>query len=171
MHKICKSINFHAKEWHDYCNWRKRQFTEFKSLDSTLQNSIFTPQLDHDWNFAVNTGNFLTDVVNDLNFAKSYCVRQDAQIILSFDFIDNADPNRQTIGFDILDGALDYSLLTNFGNDISIVNKYLDTSGLISSREDVIKVHQWFLSEMPNDGHVHGSKICAVYPEIETPKK
>ena len=170
LHKICKSIDFDTKEWKDYCTWRNKNFTEFKSLDSTIQNSIFEPKLDNDWSYVVDTGKYLTDVVNDLDFAKSCSERLEAQIILSFDFVDSTDQDREIIGYDILDGALNYSLLTNFGSDISIVNKHLDTNGLISNRANAIEVHEWFLSEMPDDAHVQGSKTCSVYQQIETNK-
>jgi len=170
LYKICKSIDYDSKEWKDYCSWRNKDFNEFKSLDSTIQKSIFEPKLDSDWSFVVNTGQYLTDVVNDLEFAKEYSKRVEAQSILSFDFIDSTAQNREVIGYDILDGALSYSLLTNFGSNINIVNKHLNDSGLISNKADAIRVHKWFSSEMPDDAHVEGSKICSVYQQTETNK-
>lgn len=167
LYKICKPIDYEANEWKDYCAWRNRVFTEFRSLDSTIQNSVFEPTEDSDWDFLVYTDEYLTDVVNDLNFARSYAERMDAQVILSFDFIENAENDREVVGYDILDGALSFSLLTNFGNDISIVNKHLDTSGLIPVKSTAIAVHEWFLSKMPQGSHVIGSKICSVYPRMK----
>jgi len=168
LYKICKSIDYNAKAWQDYCIWRQKSFTEFQSLVSTIQNCIFEPNSNGDWECVVSTDQYLTDIVNDLDFAKSYCEREDAQVILSFDFIENTDLECEVIGYDILDGALNYSLLTNFGNDISLVNKHLQTNGLILDRVTAIKVHEWFLSEMPDDPHVHGSKICSVYQPIKS---
>ena len=152
-----------SQEWRDYCLWRQKEFSEFESLDSIIHNSLFTPEEDDDWNYVVTNNQYLTDVVNDFAFAQRYAQRVGADEILIFDFVENEGTARHILGYDILDGAFSFSLLTNFGNDIAIVNDCLGPSGLIVRADQAAQVHEWFRSQMPDDPHVVGSRLFKVY--------
>ncbi len=163
LHKICKSVNMASQKWRSYCLWRKMEFAAFDSLDSTIHNSVFAPHEEDDWNYAVTTDQYVTDVVNDFAFAKQYAQRIGADEILIFDFAENEATACPVLGYDILDGAFRYSLLTNFGNDIAIVNGFLSPNGLIVHADQAAQVHKWFNSHMSDDPHVIGSRLFRVY--------
>ena len=162
LHKICKSVNLSSQEWRSYCLWRNLEFTSFDSLDSTIHNCLNYEEDTDYWNFAVTNGNYLTDVVNNFDYAQRIARRSGADEILMFDFLEDEDSSR-SVGYDILDGAFIFSLLTNFGNDISIVNECLGSNGLIHDKEMAEKVHLWFMNNMPHDPHVIGSRLFSVY--------
>ncbi len=155
-----------SQEWRNYCLWRKREFTSFDSLDSTIHNSMFSVEEDDDWNYSVSNGHYLTDVANDFAYAQRYAQRCGADEILIFDFVDNEDATLHVVGYDILDGAFNYSLLTNFGNDITIVNDCLGPNGLIRDKDKALEVHRWFMNNMPDDHHVIGSRLFTVYDKF-----
>lgn len=115
------------------------------------------------WNYSVSTDGYLTDVVSEFDYAQRYAKRCGADEILMFDFVEDEDSALCIVGYDVLDGAFRYSLLTNFGNDIKIVNDCLGSNALIPDKDKAQEVHQWFLKEMPNDPHVLGSRVFAIY--------
>jgi len=164
LHKLCKNIDFSSKAWKEYCQWRNYSFTSFESLDSSLWNSNFNPVSDEDWRHAIINGDILTDVVRDIEYALTLAKASGADTVLNFDFL-NDEKTENVIGYEILDGSFSYSLLTNFGNNISPVNDCLGRNGLIRHRFQAINVHTWFLENMPSDGHVKGSMIFAVYKQ------
>ena len=110
MYKICKTIDYESEGWKRYIEWRNIEIVEFESLDSVMNESMFEPQEDDEWKFTLSTECFLTSIVTDLEFAKKYAVEHGANTILSFDYIENEDPAKTVIGYDILDGDFMYSL-------------------------------------------------------------
>ena len=165
MYKICQKISFGSKEWLEYILWRNFNFQSFESLDSTLRKSFFLPKTEDDWKYALTIGKIMTDVVTDLKKKKKYCQLHSGDEIAVFSFLE--DEREGCIGYDILDGELNYSLLTNFGNDDKIVNACLSRNALIRHKFQVLQVHEWWISTMGNDPHVQGSKIVAVYESID----
>lgn len=152
-----------SPEWRNYCLWRQREFTAFDSLDSTIRNSVINVGDEEFWKHSVSNGGYLTDVVNDFSYAQRYAQRCGADEILMFDYFDNADYSRDVVGFEILDGGFRYSLLTNFGNDITIVNDCLAANGLIPDQDKAREVHRWFMENMADDPHVIESRLFTVY--------
>lgn len=146
-----------------YCLWRNYNFREFESLDSNIHNSIFKAKNEEDWTFSISNGIHLTDIISDNQHAEKCAKRLHADEILNFDFIESENPSCDIIGYEILDCAFSYSLLTNFGNDIDIVNICLARNALIRHKEQAELVHKWFLDHMTNDPHVMGSRIFVVY--------
>lgn len=167
LHKICKAIDYSSQAWRDYCHWRNHKFTMLESLDSMLRDTVYEcPEHDTDWQYTLTIdrfGGIVTDVINDDAYAIQLARRLGGEVILNFDY-QELEVVQNVIGYDILDGDCQFSLLTNFGNDIPIVNRYLTGNGLILLLSDVLQIHAWFLEHMPNDGHVGGSRIFAVYP-------
>ena len=170
LHKICNSIDYQSQDcWASYIAWRKFEFRTFESLDSSVHNSFFSVRRDADWKYVLTLNGYVADVVTDFDYAVFYCKKYKGDEVLNFDFIEEEDTKRQVLGYDILDVALRYSLLTNFGNDLQIVNEDLSDNGLILAKSTAIKVHQWFMSHMPEDHHVNGSRICSVYEKSVQP--
>lgn len=166
LYKICTPIEYSSEAWQKYCAWRERTFADFASLDSHLRDSHFTVEDDDDWNYVLTNGSYLTDIVNDLAFALRCSHRYGNTEILSFAFLEHEDPTRKILGYDILDSEFGYSLLTNFGNDIEIVNDNLADNGLVLQKEVALAVYQWFKDNMTDDAHVCDSRVFTVYETI-----
>jgi len=166
MYKTCKSIDYQSSEWQNYLAWRKMPFTSFESADSSLNQFNFVPLENDDWKHIVTIENFLTDLVTDLDHAMWYAKKHDFDTLIELDFVEQEDPQRNKLGYDILDGDYSYSLLTNFGNDIEIVNENLSRNALVPDKNAALKVHEWFLENMPTDPHVQGSRIFTIYRKI-----
>ena len=165
--KICVPIKYDSSEWKKYCLWRNYTFSDFRSLDSTIRGSCFEVTENADWDHALTVGTILTDVVTDVDYAKKIKGRYKDSIIERFDYVENyLGDETDIVGYDILDGGMSYSLLTNFGNDIIQVNSILTRNGLIRHRRQVLELHKWFLGNFINDGHVDGSRIVCVYKEL-----
>jgi hypothetical protein len=120
-----------SAEWRNYCLWRNYNFSEYESLDSHIHNSVFKVKNERDWEFTITNGIYQTDIISNYEYAVLCCYRLSADEILNFDFIENEDNKNPIVGYDILDCDFNYSLLTNFGNDIKIVNNCLAKNGLI----------------------------------------
>ena len=67
------------------------------------------------------------------------------------------------LGYDLIDGSNDVSLLTNWGNDVGIVNRSISNTGLIRSRSVIEEVKDELLNAFGTDGHVDGCKVVSVY--------
>lgn len=163
LHKVCRSIDVQGAEWKSYCRWRGRSFLDFQSLDSQLRHSLFDGPQGDEWGATLTRGAFLTDVIQGPEAAAAIAHRLGADEILNFAAIDG-EAYIPILGYDILDGELGYSLLTNFGSDIGIVNEHLESNGLVVDISVAQQIHEWFLTEMFDDPHVTGSRIFAVLP-------
>ena len=160
--KIVKPIKYNSKEWHDYIIWRNYNFTDFRSIDSILRNSQYEAVTEEDFENTLIINGVCTDVISNLAYAKRIKHRYDGIEIEVFDFIELEIPNGDIVGYDILDGDLSYSLLTNFGNDIMVINSCLTRNGLIRHFDQVKIVHNWLKNNMGRDNHVIGSRIVAI---------
>ena len=167
MFKIVKDHPFTKKEWSEYVLWRNYGFSSFESVDSTLRGSKFTITVDDDWDHVLTIGSCLTDILKDVAYAKKCSLRYDNAIVVGFDIAGNGDAEEHpVIGYDILDGQLAYSLLTNFGNDIVPVNSVLAKNALIRHYQQAREAHGWFLKNMADDAHVKGSQVVCVYGSV-----
>jgi hypothetical protein len=165
LYKICKSkVDFKSKEWRDYILWRNYNFSTFDSLDSKLRKSFYKPSKDNDYEHTLINNGLLTDITDSLVVAKRlHDENGGLGEILQFDFATNKESPDEIIGYDILDGYLTYSLLTNYGNNLDFVNNCLCKNGLIRTYDQAKVVHQMLISKFPNDGHTEGSTIFRVY--------
>jgi hypothetical protein len=163
LHKICNNIDYGSDKWKSYCLWRNYSFREYRSLDSIINDVIEFEIEDGDWNSAVFNGDLLTDVICGSSYANKYALKLNAEIVLNFDYIENENPSERIMGYDILDGNFSYSLLSNFGNNVKVVNANLSGNALVRSRDVVIDIHKWFQNNMKDDAHVSNSKIFVVY--------
>jgi hypothetical protein len=138
----------------------------FESLDSNIRGSLFKPRTDADWACALTTESIVTDALTDKEHALYIAENHGNALVIEFDYFENNDDSKPSLGYDILDGNYSYSLLTNFGNDITIVNGCLSRNALIRHQTQVIEVHKWFIENMSDDNHVDGCNIFVVYGTI-----
>lgn len=162
--KVVKKIDYSSPEWHDYIIWRNYNFEKFESVDTILNESLFTPETQEDW-LNVYHEDFMTDIITNFDYAnnvKQKIANSRIQIFCELE----EDFTTQLLGYDILDGYFSYSLLTNFGNDIKTVNSHLSKIGLIKDINIVEQAFEWFQKNMGNDNHVFNSKIVKVFSPI-----
>ncbi|WP_223788366.1 hypothetical protein [Marinicella meishanensis] len=160
---IVESFGPHSEGWAAYVAWRGLTLDAFESIDGMLRCALFhTPNTPTEWAHVVNE-NCMLHLITDHGFAI-----QLLQIIGEGDLVgiklEQHEPNHpQFLGFDLIDGQFDVSLLTNWGNDNTMVNQHLGRNGLIKDLATVQQIQQHLLSEFAHDGHVPGCQIVSVY--------
>lgn len=153
--------------WISYCQWRGLAFTCFDSIDSILRPSLFDATEEDDWNHVVHE-DFKTHLMTDYDYAvqKQSEMGQGDLVGLKFSEHDQSDP--RFIGFDLLDGYCDISLLTNWGNDVDRINLSLSSNALVLSYQTVKDIQQELLQTNGTDPHVEGCQIVSIYRLNET---
>ncbi len=148
--------------WTDYCQWRGFEFERFDSIDGILRSNLMGSPDDSDWPYIVNE-DFMLHFITDMEHA----FRKLAQIgkgdIVGVKLDDHEPGKSSFLGYDILDGYFDVSLLTNWGNDITVINDSMELKGLVADFDQVNMIHQHLLSNYGNDAHVKGSRIISLY--------
>jgi hypothetical protein len=149
-------------KWSDYCQWRGFTFDRFDSIDGILRYNLLESPADDDWPYIVKE-DFMLHFITDLKHA----FRKLAQIgkgeIVGVKLDDHDPENPNFSGYDILDGDFDVSLLTNWGNDIAMVNDSIALNGLVADFDQVKMIQQYLLSNYGDDPHVKGSRIISLY--------
>lgn len=163
LYTILESFSPGCKEWNSYIKWRGINFKSFDSIDGMLRETLFdTPQTDEEWAYVVNES-CMIHLIIDFQFAlkKLNELGKGELIGLKLDNHDENSPN--FLGFDLIDGHYHVSLLTNWGNDIEIINQSLQDNALVKDFGIITKIYNHVKSSHPNDGHVRGCKIISVY--------
>ena len=154
--------------WTRYLEWSKlNQITDFCSLDSILNNSVFTPSTAKDWDNCVNE-DFKTDLITNLEFAlhvqrnalqsRIFGVTIDPRSAPSHEHFD------QFLGYDIIDGYCDVSLLTNCGGFPDVFsNDLINQFGLIGDITIAYEVRDNLRNKYSTDSHAKACEVWAVY--------
>lgn len=148
--------------WTSYLEWRGIHFERFDSLDGMLRKSLFTPESPEDWKHVV-CENFMLSYLTDFDYAYQMHALIGTGSLLGFSYSGHDEKNEGFLGYDIIDGYCDVSLLTNWGNDVSIVNIALGSNALVPTIDQVQKIHDYLNSHHSDDDHVKGSRIVSVY--------
>ena len=151
-----------GEKWTDYLEWRCMHFERFDSLDGILRSSLFTPESTEDWDHVVHE-NFMITYLTDFNYARDLHARIGAGSLIGFTYSDHDELDEGFLGYDIIDGYCAVSLLTNWGNDVEIVNGALGSNALIPTLAQVESIHQFLTSNHGDDNHVEGCRIVSVY--------
>ena len=149
--------------WTSYCKWRGLTFTKFDSIDGILRPTLFNaPTKDEDWNHVVNE-DFKLHLITDYEYAvkKHNEIGKGDLVGLKFDKHNESDSC--FLGFDLIDRYCDVSLLTNWGNDVEIINRSLSPSGLVLSRQLINEIQEELLRTSGDDSHVKGCQIVSIY--------
>lgn len=151
-----------GEKWHNYCEWRGMTFERFDSIDGMLRpNQLGQPEGD-DWKHIVNKS-FMLHLIKDLPYAQQKKEKTLNGVLIEIRLDDHSPENERFLGFDIIDGYFDISLLTNFGNDIKFVNQSLSNNGLILDIHVAEDVFQQLKNEFASDPHVEGCRIVSLY--------
>jgi hypothetical protein len=151
-----------GEKWTNYCEWRGLKFDRFDSIDGVLRPNLFDYPEDSDWEHIVNH-DFMLHLITNIEHARSKhkAIGSGDLIGLRFENHDIADP--EFLGFDIIDGYCDVSLLTNWGNDIDMINRALHHNALVPDFSTVQDILEFLLINWGDDPHVKGCRIVSIY--------
>lgn len=151
-----------AEKWTSYCEWRGLTFERFDSIDGILRPSLFDSPADSDWEHIVNE-NFMLHLITDFPHArhKHEEIGKGDLVGLKFEGHDATDAG--FLGFDIIDGYCDVSLLTNWGNDVEIINRSLGPNALVAELNTAQHILETLRTTWGDDPHVEGCRIVSIY--------
>ncbi len=152
-----------GESWSNYIKWRGIAFDRFDSLDGMLRKKLFTsPETDEDWNHVV-CESFMVCYLTNLRYAQKVHARIGVGSLVGFKSSEHDERHKGFLGYDIIDPCYDASLLTNWGNDIEIINRLLASNALVRNLNDVERIHDFLTSNHGDDSHVNGCRIISVY--------
>ncbi len=152
--------------WASYCNWRGIDFERFDSIDGLLRPSVFEPVTKEDWSHVI-LEDYKCHYITDSDYA---CRKHQEiglhSILLGVSFDEQEEDNPGFLGYDLIDGYLDVSLLTNWGNTCEIINQNLSLCGLILSYEVVYEIKKYLTKFHGEDSHVADCSIVSIYSVV-----
>jgi len=151
-----------GEKWTTYCEWKGINFERFDSVDGILRPNLFDTPDDEDWSHIVNE-NFMLHLITDYPYAqeKHAQIGQGDLVGLSYDYHDVSDAG--FLGFDIVDGYWDVSLLTNWGNDVESINRSIASNALVPDEGAVEEIYKELKQNWGDDSHVEACRIVSVY--------
>ena len=155
--------------WERYIRWRGLNLVKFDSVDGILRPDLFTPESMEDWRNCVNE-NFKLNMITDLEYAHRILKRYEKSILVGveIEIQEGYTPGSGILGFDIIDGYCDVSLITNWGNEKNdLVDKYVMSNGLIINIDKAVEIRNKLRNEFDEDSHAKGCQVWAIY-EINT---
>jgi hypothetical protein len=156
-------------KWEGYLEWRGLNLIQFDSVDGILRPDLFTPESKEDWNNCVNE-DFKLNLITNLKYANNILKRFDNSVLVGveIELQDNYSPKLGILGFDIIDGYCDVSLITNWGNEEKeLIDKHVLQNGLIRNLDQAIRIRNILRDQFSEDSHAEACEVWAVY-EINT---
>ena len=152
--------------WREYLKWRGLELTRFDSVDGILRPSMFVPKTGRDWKNCVEE-DYMIHLITSLAYAKSILSRYEGATIVGVELDVERDyvPAAGLLGYDIIDGYCDVSLVTNFGTgeDCAAFNDEVMENGLIGDLACALRVRDALRAEWPGDSHARDCGVWAVY--------
>lgn len=159
-----------GEAWTNYLEWRGMHFERFDSLDGILRKSLVTPESTEDWNHVV-CDDFMASYLTDLDYAHEAHTRIGTGTLMGFAYSEHDESDEGFLGYDIIDGFCDVSFLTNWGNDIEILNRALGPNALVPTLTQIETIHEFLTTNQGDDNHVEGCRIVSVYSTRHLKKK
>ena len=160
-YKIIEKFGTEHEGWKKFTEFRKLKLTRFDSVDGILCPDLFKPESEEDWANCVND-NFKLNLITNLKYARSILKRFKNAILVGVDIELEKDymPKDNLLGFDIIDGYCDVSLLTNWGNDEDgIFVDIIKDNGLIEDLETALKTRDTLRYNYPKDPHAEKCEV------------
>jgi hypothetical protein len=151
-----------GESWSSYIAWRGIHFERFDSLDGMLRQNLFTPETVEDWDHVV-CENFMLSYLTNFDYAREVHARIGIGSLMRFTYSEHDESHGGFLGYDIIDGYCHVSLLTNWGNDVEIVNRSLASNALVPTLAEVECIYDFLTSNHSDDPHVKGCRIVSVY--------
>ena len=147
-----------GEAWTSYLAWRGLPLSRFESIDGILRPSLFRPETTEDWAQAV-----IPHYFSDLACARKKQANIGKGDIVGLNFETHDESHPDLLGFDLIDGHHDVSLLTNWGNDMDLINQALSPSGLVPELRVICAIQKELIRHHGTDGHVEGCRIVSIY--------
>ena len=158
-----------SENWESFAKWARLQnCQEYYSIDGLSREKLFQPESDEDWENCINEDSKIP-IITDLDFAKKVIAKfSNAEII---GVIENPKSSKEIIptnhilmGYDIIDGYCDISLLTNWGGkDGGIKNLNLNKFALIDNLDYAYHLRDMLHKDFSEDSHAEDCEVWAVY--------
>ena len=148
--------------WTSYLEWRGVHFDRFDSLDGILRKSLFTPESDEDWKHVV-CEDFMLSYLTDFDYAHQKHAQIGSGSLMGLSHSEHDETDEGFLGYDLIDGYCDVSLLTNWGNDVEIVNRALGSNALVPTLAQIESIYEFLTTNHGDDNHVEGCRIASVY--------
>ncbi len=149
-------------KWTSYCAWRGIAFERFDSIDGINRPLLFYPEAGEDWAHVVAETD-LFRFMTDLDFALRKQREAGRGDVVGVKLADHDETDPGFLGYDLIDGYCDVSLLTNFGCEEDKVGALLSPSALVMSLEVIQSIQAELLRTTPADDHVEGCRIVSIY--------
>ena len=157
-----------GEKWDSYCKWRGKNFERFDSIDGMLRPPLFEKPEENDWEHIVNE-DFMLHLITNRAHADKKKKEIEKGILLELRLDNHSQDDERFLGFDIIDGYFDISLLTNFGNDIEYVNEMIERNGLVSDFQTAKGIYTKLKEEFGDDAHVEDCRIISIYKMKDEP--
>jgi hypothetical protein len=152
--------------WSKFTTWRGLNLTKFDSVDSLIRPDLFRPETDEDWKNCVpelHKNSLITNIDYAYRIFKQMQIRSE---IIGVDIELNAgySPRNNLLGYDIIDGYCEISLLTNWGDDPSReFSPHIEENGLILNLETALEIRNFLKEKYPDDSHAECCEVWAIY--------
>jgi len=155
--------------WQQYLRWRRLALTAFDSVDGILRPDLFTPESESDWKNCATEINRI-HLITSLDYAKQLSVRTPNSVLVGVDIEISKEyvPEKNLLGFDIIDEFGDVSLVTNWGSDeVNILDNHIAPNGLLHDLNQALKLQNILRQNFPDDSHAWNCRTWAVY-QVDT---
>ena len=152
-------------KWQSYLKWRGLNLTSFESVDGILRPDLFEPETKDDWQNCVNA-DFKLGLITSLAYARTILTRHENATLVGVEIELEAgySPKDGLLGFDIIDGYCDVSLITNWGTDEKDdFSEHVMPNGLIGDPTRALQVRNSLRKCYPEDSHAQGCEVWAIY--------
>jgi hypothetical protein len=165
-YKIVESFGpLDSDKWRSYIQWRGLDLTGFDSVDGILRPDLFMPESKEDWHNCVNEDNKLSLITNH-DYARKILDQHNKAVLVGVDIEleEGYIPKDGFLGFDIIDGYCDISLVTNWGTDEEdLISEHVMTNGLIGDLDRSLLIRNRLRKDFPEDAHAQNCEVWAIY--------
>lgn len=168
LYKVVNQFGPKAGEtWQDYSSWFEAyHLVEFCSLDSMMNDSVFTPETIEDWENIVQK-DFMIEMITNLSYARKIHERHPGAVIFGLIIepdVEDLKENDGLLGFDVIDGYCGNSLITNCGGYPEIFNdEDISKYGLLDDYYNACRIRDELRRQFPECAHARECCVWAIY--------
>lgn len=157
-------------KWKSYAKWVGLENCQgYYSIDGIIRRTLFQPESMEDWENCINE-DYKLHIITNINYAKKIITKFPNGEIIGI--IENPKLSNERIpmdhilmGYDIIDGYNDISLLTNWGGkDGGIIkNLKLNSSALLDNINYAYELKEMLRKDFFHDNHAEDCEVWAIY--------
>ena len=128
-----------------------------------LRPALFNgPENDNEWDYVLQE-HFMLQFIKEHSFAVTKIKEIGKGIIVGVKCEKHDATSDDFLGYELLDSYYDVSLLTNWGNDHSLINESISENGLVKSFETIQRIKNDLVSNYSEDAHAQKPNIISIY--------